>query len=170
LNVDGVAGSGKTFTLLETCARIQELALQAGNRNPVFRAAPTGVAAFNIVGQALHSLLRLSIKGRKSDLSVATLQSLQGLFRDCSFLIINEKSMIDIVTLSLIDDRLRAIFSADARPFGGINVLLCGDFYQLPSVAGKPLYSLSHPSVNAVKGHQIYQAFDRTIRLTQVMR
>ncbi|PVH71138.1 hypothetical protein DL98DRAFT_398523, partial [Cadophora sp. DSE1049] len=77
LNVDGVAGSGKTFTLLKICARIQELALQAGNRNPVIQAAPTGVAAFNIVGQTLHSLLRLSIKGRRSDLSVATLQSLQ---------------------------------------------------------------------------------------------
>ena len=80
LNVDGVAGSGKTFTLLKTCARIQELALQAGNRNPVFRAAPTGIAAFNIIGKTLHSLLRLPVKGKKSDLSVATLQALQSLF------------------------------------------------------------------------------------------
>jgi ATP-dependent DNA helicase PIF1 len=170
LNVDGVAGSGKTFTLLKTCARIQELALQAGNHNPVFRAAPTGVAAFNIIGQTLHSLLRLPVKGKKSDLSVATLQSLQGLFRGCRFLIIDEKSMIDNVTLSLIDDRLRVIFPADPRPFGGVNVLLCGDFYQLPPVGGKPLYSTSHSNVNAIKGHQLYRAFDRTIRLTQVMR
>jgi ATP-dependent DNA helicase PIF1 len=78
--------------------------------------------------------------------------------------------MIDIIILSLIDDQLRAIFSADTRPFGGINILLCRDFYQLLPVAGKPLYSLSHPSINTVKGHQIYQAFNRTIRLTQVIR
>ncbi|EFY94197.1 ATP-dependent DNA helicase PIF1 [Metarhizium robertsii ARSEF 23] len=77
LNVDGVAGSGKTFTLLKTCARIQELALEAGRQNPVFRAAPTGIAAFNIIGKTLHSLLRLPVKGKKSDLSVATLQSLR---------------------------------------------------------------------------------------------
>jgi hypothetical protein len=76
LNVDGVAGSGKTFTLLKTCARIQELALQAGNRNPVFRAALTGVAAFNIIGQTLYNLLRLLVKGKKLDLSITTLQSL----------------------------------------------------------------------------------------------
>ena len=76
LNVDGVAGSGKTFTLLKTCARIQELAREAGKQNPVFRAAPTGIAAFNIIGKTLHSLLRLPVKGKKSDLSVATLQSL----------------------------------------------------------------------------------------------
>ncbi|KIX07689.1 uncharacterized protein Z518_02343 [Rhinocladiella mackenziei CBS 650.93] len=112
LNVDGVAGSGKTFTLLKTCARIQELANQAGKQNPVFRAAPTGVAAFNFVGKTLHSLLKLPVKGKKSDLSVATLQSLQSLFRDCRFLIIDEKSMIDIKTLSLTDDR----FAPSSRP------------------------------------------------------
>jgi ATP-dependent exoDNAse (exonuclease V) alpha subunit len=130
LNVDGVAGSGKTFTLLKTCARIQELAEQAGKQNPVFRAAPTGIAAFNIIRKTLYSLLRLLVKGRKSDLSVATLQALQALFQDCRFLIIDEKSMIDIKTLSLIDDRLRAILLAYLdEPFRGVNVLLCGDFF-----------------------------------------
>ena len=167
LNVDGVAGSGKTFTLLKICSRIQELAREAGKQNPVFRAAPTGIAAFNIIGKTLHSLLRLPVKGKKSDLSVATLQALQSLFQDCRFLIIDEKSMIDIKTLSLIDDRLRAILPAHSdQPFGGVNVLLCGDFFQLPPVGGRPLYSLSHTNVDAVKGHQIYRAFDRTIRLT----
>ena len=102
--MDGVAGSGKTFVLLKTYARLQELAQQAGKQNPVFRAAPTGIAAFNIVGKTIHSLLRLPVKGRKSDISVATLQSLQALFQDCRFLIIDEKSIIDIKTLSLIDN------------------------------------------------------------------
>ena len=171
LNVDGVAGSGKTFTLLKTCALIQELAIEAGKQNPVFRAAPTGIAAFNIVGKTLHSLLRLPVKGKKSDLSLATLQSLQALFQDCRFLIIDEKSMIDIKTLSLIDDRLRAILPATSHlPFGGVNVLLCGDFFQLPPVGGQPLYSLKHSHIDAIKGHQLYRAFDRTIRLIQVMR
>ena len=171
LNIDGVAGSGKTFTLLKTCARIQELALEHGKQNPVFRAAPTGIAAFNIMGKTLHSLLRLPVKGKKSDLSVATLQSLQGLFRDCRFLIIDEKSMIDIKTLSLIDDRLRAILPATSdRPFGGINVLLCGDFFQLPPVGGQPLFCIPYANVDAIKGHQLYRAFDRTTRLLEVMR
>lgn len=171
LNVDGVAGSGKTFTLLKTCARIQELATEAGRQNPVFRAAPTGIAAFNIVGKTLHSLLRLPVKGKKSDLSGATLQSLQALFQHCRFLIIDEKSMIDVKTLSVIDDRLRAILPAGShRPFSGVNVLLCGDFFQLPPVGGQPLYSFKHSHIDAIKGHQLYRIFDRTIRLTQVMR
>ena len=77
LNVDGVAGSGKAFTLLKTCARIQELATEAEKQNPIFRAGPTGIAAFNIVGKTLQSLLRFPVK---------TLQALQCLFRDCTFI------------------------------------------------------------------------------------
>jgi len=73
LNVDGVAGSGKTFTVLKICAQLQELARQSGKGNPVVRAAPTGVAAFNIVGRTLHSLFRLPVKQKVMDLLNATL-------------------------------------------------------------------------------------------------
>ena len=171
LNVDGVAGSGKTFTLLKTCARLQELAQQSRKGNPVVRAAPTGVAAFNIIGKTLHSLFRLPVKQKKSDLSAATLQSLQSQFQDVRFLVIDEKSMIDLKTLSIIDDRLRLIFpDRSDQAFGGLNVLLCGDFFQLPPVTGRPLYMTRPTGPIAVKGQGLYQAFDRTIRLTQVMR
>ena len=77
LHVDGVARSGKTSMLLKTSARIQELAQQAGKPNPVFKSASTGIVAFNIIGRTLHALLWLPVKGKKSDLSIATLQSLQ---------------------------------------------------------------------------------------------
>ena len=172
LNLDGAAGTGKTFTLLKMCSRLQELAEEAGNLNPVIRAAPTGIAAFNITGKTLHSLLRLPVKGKVVDLSEATLQALQAQFQGCRFLIIDEKSMIDLQLLSAVDDRLQAIFPASGgQPFGGLNVLLCGDFFQLPPVGGKPLYSLHQSSVPAsIKGHSLYRAFDRTLHLTQVMR
>jgi hypothetical protein len=156
LNVDGVAGSGKTFTVLKTCAQIQELAIQAEQGNPVFRAAPTGVAAFNIVGKTLHSLLRLPVK-KKSDLSNSSLQSLQAQFHDTRFLIIDEKSMVDLKTLSLIDDRLRAIFPHHSdRYFGGLNVILCGDFSQLPPVGGRPLFTAKPQGAEALKGQVLY--------------
>jgi hypothetical protein len=171
LNIDGVAGSGKTFTLLKTCARLQELAQRSGRGNPVVRAAPTGVAAFNIIGRTLHSLFRLPVKQKKSDLSNATLQSLQSLFQDIRFIIIDEKSMIDLKILSIIDDRLRLIFPDQSdQAFGGLNVLLCGDFFQLPPVNGRPLYATKVTGPIAIKGQGLYQSFDRTIRLTQVMR
>jgi ATP-dependent DNA helicase PIF1 len=157
LHVDSIAGSGKTFTLLKTCARIQELAREAGKQNPVFRAAPTGIAVFNIIGKTLYSLLRLPVKRKKSDLSVAILQSLQAYFQDCRFLIIDKKLMIDIKILSLIDDWLQAILPACSdQPFRGVNILLYRDFFQLPPVGGKPLYSLKHSHIDAIKGHQLY--------------
>jgi hypothetical protein len=79
--------------------------------------------------------------------------------------------MIDIKTLSLIDDRLQAIFPASSdQLFGVVNILLCGDFFQFPPIGGEPLYSRSHTHIDAIKGHQLYQAFNRTVRLTEVMR
>jgi ATP-dependent DNA helicase PIF1 len=88
------------------------MAIEARKDNPLFWAAPTGIAAFNIIGKTLHSLLRLLVKTKKIDLLPGTLQSLQASFLSCLFLIINEKSMINLKTLLLIDDRLRAIFPA----------------------------------------------------------
>ena len=170
LNVDGVAGSGKTFTLLKACARLQELAIAAALPNPVLRAAPTGIAAFNFTGKTIHSLLRLPVKGKTADLSTGTLQALQARFSACRFLIIDEKSMIDLKMLSLIDTRLRAICPQNDQPFGGISILLCGDFYQLPPVGGHPLYALRPQHIDAIRGSCLYRAFDQTVRLVEVMR
>ena len=92
-----------------------------------------------------------------SDLSTATLQSLQALFQDCRFLMVDEKSMINLKMFSLVDDRLWAIFPATSHwLFGGINVLICGDFFQLLPVGGKPLYALRSSNINEIKGYQLY--------------
>jgi ATP-dependent DNA helicase PIF1 len=86
-------------------------------------------------------------------------------------LIIDEKSIIDLKTLSLIDSRLQAVMPNTAyRLFRGINVLLCGDFFQLPPVSRRALYSQQNTNVDTIKGQQLYRSFNRTVRLTQVMR
>jgi ATP-dependent DNA helicase PIF1 len=77
---------------------------------------------------------------------------------------IDEKSMINLKMFSLIDDHLWAILSTTSdQPFGGINVLICGDFFQLLPVGGKPLYARRSSNINEIKGCQLYQAFDKTI-------
>jgi hypothetical protein len=120
--------------------------------------------------RTLHSLFWLPVKQKKSDLSNATLQLLQSLFQDIRFIIIDEKSIIDLKILSIIDDCLRLIFPDQLdQAFGGLNVLLYRDFFQLPPVNGRSLYATKVTGPIAIKGQGLYQSFDRTIRLTQVM-
>jgi ATP-dependent DNA helicase PIF1 len=95
------------------------------------RAAPTGVAAYNINGRTLHSLFRLPIKTKNYDaLTPENLKYLQNNLHDIGYLIIDEKSMVGLRVLCFLNCRLREIFPARARdPFAGINIILIGDFY-----------------------------------------
>jgi hypothetical protein len=173
LNVDGVAGSGKTYTIMQISVMLQEIAGQHDRENPLQRAAPTGVAAYAINGSTLHSLLQLPVKTTFKELSPASLIAFQRLFRDTRYLIIDEKSMVDLATLHWIDLRFRQIFPGIDRPFGGLNCLICGDFFQLPPVGSEALYRKvpsTHPKVEAVAGRILYDQFNRTVRLTQQMR
>ena len=175
LNVDGPAGSGKSFLIQVLSARLQDEADCRGLEcSPVIRLAPTGVAAFGINGRTLHSLLRLPVRKGYADLSASNLASLQGQLRGCDFLVIDEKSMIGLCQLYWIDQRLRQAFPhRKNEPFGGLNILLFGDFFQLPPIMEKALYNNSAPAtmaVEAIAGRNAYLAFDQTVELDEIMR
>ena len=84
--------------------------------------------------------------------------------------------MLGLRQLRWIDRRLRQVFPRQAdSPFGGINVVLIGDFYQLTPVGERSLYDV-RPVSNApgqeyiTAGQQLYQMFNQTIILDRVMR
>ncbi|EFZ04530.2 ATP-dependent DNA helicase PIF1 [Metarhizium robertsii ARSEF 23] len=107
---------------------------------PVWRAAPTGVVGNQISGTTLHSLLYLLINKDFEPLSPIDKAQLQKL-RDIEYRVIDEKNILGLLQLSWIDNPLRQAFpSRNEESFGGLNILLVGDFFQLPRVLQKPLY------------------------------
>ena len=85
LIVSGTAGTGKSYLI--NCLR-----LLLNHR--VHVAAPTGVAAFNIEGQTLHSLLSLPVKSDFKQLQGERLNEMQQTLADMEYLIIDEMSMV----------------------------------------------------------------------------
>ena len=79
--------------------------------------------------------------------------------------------MISLLELFQIDVRLKQIFlNRSDKPFEGMNILLCGDFYQLPPVGASPLYN-TRPAVKIelTTAKKLYQRFDETVQLAQIM-
>jgi PIF1-like helicase len=101
------------------------------------------------------------------------LANLQDHWQERVYLIIDEKSVVGLKELHWIDLRLRIVMSKPETEFGGLNVILFGDFYQLPPVASKPLYDGGQGYTNDPEiacGQLLYSQFDRTIVLDRIMR
>uniref|UniRef100_A0A8C2FB76 ATP-dependent DNA helicase n=1 Tax=Cyprinus carpio TaxID=7962 RepID=A0A8C2FB76_CYPCA len=92
------------------------------------------------------------------------LNSLRAKFHGLQILIIDEISMVDHKLLSYIHGRLRQIKqTGDFSPFGNVCVIAVGDFFQLPPVKGKPLYT-------EVPGLGLWSNCFTVVELTQVVR
>lgn len=122
--VTGRAGTGKS-TLL------QHLAWNTSKQIAV--CAPTGVAALNVDGQTIHSLFRLPIgliAGSDIDQSDATRKILNAI----DTLVIDEISMVNADLMDAIDRSLRQARGRRGEPFGGVQLVMFGDPYQLAPV------------------------------------
>ncbi|MCX7982339.1 MAG: AAA family ATPase [Syntrophales bacterium] len=122
--VTGKAGTGKS-TLLTYFRSITKKELVV--------LAPTGVAAVNVGGQTIHSFFQFkphvtpdSIKKRKN--------GDQNIYRRLQTIVIDEISMVRADLLDCIDRFLRINGPQEGYPFGGIQIILFGDLYQLPPV------------------------------------
>lgn len=108
-------------------------------------AAPIGVAAFNVEGCTLHSLLDLPTRGELKELEGNRLQQLQTRLKEVKYLIIDEMSIVGRKLFGQVDSRLRQAFPHAAdQVLGGCSCLLFGDFGQLPPVMDLPLSKVSH--------------------------
>lgn len=127
----GAGGSGKSFTLKQFIERNRLL----GRKTAV--TATTGLAASHLNGQTLHSWARVGLgKELPDDWQFTISKKKRKEFQTTATLVIDEVSMMPDFVFDMLDAVLRWARNDD-RPFGGIQLILCGDFYQLPPVEGK---------------------------------
>ena len=164
LLISGTAGTGKTFL-------IRALSQLLGDH--CIRTATTGMAAILIAGMTIHSAAALPIAGRartQGDLRGERLNKLQSTFRDKDYLILDEMSMIGQTSFGHLDNRLREATGAKDDVFGGLSIILVGDFGQLAPVGDLPLYVPAGRSHVAQIGRAAYVQIKDVIFLTQVER
>jgi ATP-dependent DNA helicase PIF1 len=169
INIDGTAGTGKSFLISAISTELQNLASQENKPTPVMRIAPTGIAAYGINGMTAHSALSLPVKGSFNPLIPSILGRYQQQWKHIKLLIIDEKSMIGRTMAGKMDSRLRQIVTDEVM--GGIGVLLFGDFAQLPPVGDSPLYSSKVPlKPLSIAGKDVYLSFNLSITLQRIFR
>lgn len=99
--------------------------------------ASTGIAATHIGGVTIHSRSGIGIKDNLTEHDIELIIQQEHIYKNianASVLIIDEISMLSANTLDMIERVVKAV-RRDGRPFGGMQVIFCGDFFQLPPVS-----------------------------------
>lgn len=124
----GPAGSGKTYVLREFIRQARD------DGKHVAVTASTGLAATHLGGNTIHSWSGMGISDEvtKSMLRDMT-KSRKDQITKADVLIIDEVSMLHDFRLDMIDQICRSVRETDT-PFGGLQLVLCGDLYQLPPI------------------------------------
>jgi len=128
--ITGKAGTGKSFLL--------KLFVRANNKKKVVLLAPTGISAININGATIHSafgyanLVQASIEELENNIIKLNKDKRQVLY-NVDTIIIDEISMVRADTFEKIDRILKSI-CRNNELFGGKQLILFGDLFQLPPI------------------------------------
>lgn len=151
----GPAGTGKSHLLKYI---LDILTNEEGKK--VYVTSSTGVSALSIGGTTIHRFAGIGLGDgtvAESIRSASTYAKAKWL--KCDTLIIDEISMINAELFTKLDLVARAVRANDT-PFGGIQLVICGDFFQLPPVTGK--YAFQCPAWRA--------SLDSVILLNEIHR
>jgi ATP-dependent exoDNAse (exonuclease V) alpha subunit len=127
----GSAGSGKTYVLNQYIQYLRQYEIAHAVT------ASTGIAASHMNGVTIHSWSGLGIRSTLTPYDLEAMEEKRYLwerFKNTKVLIIDEVSMLHHFRLDLVDEIAR-FFKRNDVPFGGLQVVLCGDFFQLPPVS-----------------------------------
>lgn len=124
----GAAGTGKTYLINQFIAR----AKQRGKHVAV--TATTGLAATHLNGATIHAWSGIGVHDELPKLFFQKLgKQRQSLIMKADILVIDEISMLHDFRLDMVEEVMRTVRGGD-KPFGGLQVVLVGDFFQLPPV------------------------------------
>lgn len=130
----GAAGTGKTYVLNKIIKWAHE------NKRDMGVCAMTGAAALLIGGRTLHSFLGIGLGAKPaSELAAATRYKRKHIctkINKLALLIIDEVSMLSSELFDKICEYLQ-ILRRNTKPFGGVQVIFCGDFAQIPPIEGE---------------------------------
>ncbi|MCL5247225.1 AAA family ATPase [Cellulophaga sp. 20_2_10] len=129
----GSAGTGKTYVLNQYITYLKK------RRIPVAITASTGIAATHMNGMTIHSWAGFGIKEQLTRANLNSMKEKKYLkehLENAKILIIDEISMLHKKQLDMVDTVLQ-FFKENDEPFGDIQVVVCGDFFQLPPIGNQ---------------------------------
>ena len=128
--ITGGAGTGKSFLIHKIIGVLPP--------DHTYVTASTGVAAFQIGGTTLHSFAGIGSGAAEISTCVQLAQrkTVSAQWRKCKHLIIDEVSMVEGNYFKKLEHVARSVKNND-KPFGGIQLIMVGDFFQLPPVVKK---------------------------------
>jgi len=147
--ISGKAGTGKTVLLQAIIDSMPTAAVTSS----------TGMSACHLGGITVHRFAGIGIGKEpamvcRRKMSPAVLNK----WRNTKTLIIDEISMLNAATFDLIEELAR-ITRRDTRPFGGMQVIVCGDFHQLPPVEGAFAFEAESWSKTIRSSHELRTVF-----------
>ena len=119
------AGAGKSFLINHIIA--------TSKKQPLL-CASTGIAAILIGGRTLHSQFKISFEQDARESAAAISGKREYEIRTAKILIIDEVSMVSDKLLDCVSDICKLVRKKPLLPFGGLQIIVCGDFLQLPPV------------------------------------
>lgn len=126
----GEPGAGKTYVINKYVAWLQAAGLN------VAVTASTGIAATHIGGMTIHSWSGVGIKDFLTPFDLELISTRERIVKRAKaahVLVIDEISMLDGKVLDMVDQVLRTVRQKE-EPFGGLQIVCIGDFFQLPPV------------------------------------
>lgn len=127
----GAPGAGKTYVLNQYLDYLKKHGIEAAIT------APTGIAASHIGGMTLHSFFGIGIRDTLTQYDIENLTEKKYIWermKNLKVLVIDEISMLSPNLLNSIDAVLKT-FKFSSEPFGGVQTILVGDFFQLPPIS-----------------------------------